>query len=183
MNSHTPDLTVFELKKIVEVNKTMNLLDLNGSRINFQSEFIITAKDSSKNYSATVVNQEELDQGTFNFENSIDGKFARKVIFQDNKHQNHFVAIKKLSNDKSTDPIICDIIVRLQELPSIEQSLLPPPEEISTPEIRDELQKEFAKIRNEEKNEGRNDFFTFGIICIILFIILVAYKVLKKNTN
>ena len=122
MNSHTPDLTVFEIKKIIEVNKTMNLLDLNGSKINFQSEFIITAKDSSKNYSATVVNQEELDQGTFNFENSVEGKFTRKVIFQDNKHQNHFVAIKKLSNDRSTDPIICDVVITLQELPSIEQS-------------------------------------------------------------
>ena len=182
MNSHTPDLTVFEIKKIIEVNKTMNLLDLNGSKINFQSEFIITAKDSSKNYSATVVNQEELDQGTFNFENSVEGKFTRKVIFQDNKHQNHFVAIKKLSNDRSTDPIICDVVITLQELPSIEQSSLPQ-DELSTPEIREDLQKEFAKIRNEETNEGGNIFFTFGMICLILFVILVAYKVLKKNTN
>jgi hypothetical protein len=190
-NSGVPKNFDFEIKKTIEVNKTMTLLDLNGSKKNFLTEFIIIAKDPTKKYLAVVTNQDDLDKGILTFEQSEEqGKYSRKVIYQENEHLNHYIAIKKLLDDKSPDPILCDVIIQLQELPAIEQSSLrPSPEEELNeqnetildekidPRMREELTEEFSKLTIPQSNDNT---FTFGIICLIVFVVLVSYKFLKK---
>jgi hypothetical protein len=205
MQQTTSPPKIAELKKTIEVNKTLNLLDINGSKKNFQSEFIVMAKDPTRKYLIAIVNQEDLDVGNLKFEASEEnGRYARKVIYQENKLQNHYLAIKKTPDDTSPTPVICDVIIQLQELPAIELSRLPEgpvpdePEGVESslessplekidPEMKAELQREFSKLskkseetKNEEDGGGNPPVFTFGIICLVLFAVLISYKFLKR---
>ena len=61
------DKKVLELKTTVEVEKSMKLIDINGKKINFRSECIVTPTSDEPFYIA-IVNQNDLDNGDVNFE-------------------------------------------------------------------------------------------------------------------
>ena len=110
--------TVYEIKKQVEVTNLMQLIDLNGTKKNFQSDFVVSVNEPNKNVNICVINQNQLDNGEFDFEQSENGKYSRRVIYKKNQHLNHYIALKKLTND--TDNVTCSLVVQLQELESEE---------------------------------------------------------------
>jgi hypothetical protein len=122
------DVQVLELKTKVEVDKSMKLIDINGKKINFQSDCIVQSS-SKEPFQIAIVNQEELDNGQINFE-MFNKSFSRRVRYEseNNEHVNHYIAFKKLKNDKDNDEktIPCDIVIRLKELP-MTQKRIPTP--------------------------------------------------------
>ena len=103
---------VFEVNKEMELTSMMQLVDLNGSMVNFQSDFTIT---STGDILVAIVNQHQLDNGEINFER-VNGSYSRRIVYQDNVHQNHFLALK--SAPSTTEK--CRIIIRLREvLPNV----------------------------------------------------------------
>jgi len=160
---------VFEINKTVEITKTMTLLDLNGTKVNFQSEFLISSKDPSIKYLIAVVNQDELDEGNINFEESIDGQMSKKIIYQENVHKNHFLSIKKHKNDISEEPITLHVVIRLSELPKIEQTIL---KKNTFLEESDNIVHENFLNRlpqnNLYKKNTNNYYLVFGILCLII---------------
>lgn len=104
-----------EIRKQIELNNTMTLLDLNGTATRFKSEFVITSKNPSRKYLIAVVTQTQLDNGDdIPFLLSEDqGVFARKVTYNLDVHLNHFISIKKQLDDADPDPFLCDVYIRL----------------------------------------------------------------------
>jgi len=123
---------VFELKKELSISNIMQLIDLNGSKKNFESKFILETTDPSKKVSVCVVNQDELDNGKINFEETERGKYSRRVTYQNDKHMNHYIAIKKHPDDRDEKSVECILIIHMKELPA-----LPKQEELAD-ESRDE---------------------------------------------
>jgi hypothetical protein len=109
---------VFEVNKEFSVTSIMQLVDLNGSMLNFQTEFTIATKDPSKTVLVAIVNQNQLDNGEINFEPTENGRYSRRITYRENTHLNHFIALKKQggggADDEST--IDCNIIIRLKEM-------------------------------------------------------------------
>lgn len=107
-------MPTLELKTSIEVEKSMKLIDINGKKINFQSDCIV--KGNPKNpFKIAIVNQNELDNGDINFE-VCSGNFSRRVTYEsaDNEHLNHYIAFKKMPNDEN--PVKAEVIVQLTEL-------------------------------------------------------------------
>ena len=115
-NGNTGDI-VYEVKKELSVSNIMQLIDLNGTKLNFQSEFILTTVDTSKKISICVVNQDELDNGKINFEETERGKYSRRITYQNNKHVNHYIAVKKHPSDKEENNVDCLLVIHMKELP------------------------------------------------------------------
>jgi hypothetical protein len=98
---------VFEVNKDMDLTSIMQLVDLNGTMVNFQSDFTIT---SPGEISVAIVNQHQLDNGEIQFE-KVSGSYSRRITYQENVHQNHFLGLK------SNPPTTCHITIRLKELP------------------------------------------------------------------
>lgn len=124
------DNTVYEVKKRISATNLMQLIDINGTKKNFQSDFVITLEEPIKKISVCVINQNQLDNGDFDFEETENGRYNRRVVYKKNQQLNHYIAIKKHHSDKSPDNINCDVIIHLQELepdvPSSPLSTKPP---------------------------------------------------------
>ena len=110
------DKKVLELKTTVEVEKSMKLIDINGKKINFRSECIVTPTSDEPFYIA-IVNQNDLDNGDVNFE-VCNGVFSRRVTYEseDDEHINHYIAFKKMPSTDEKKLIKPNVIVRLTEL-------------------------------------------------------------------
>ena len=110
------DKKVLELKTTVEVEKSMKLIDINGKKINFRSECIVTPTSDEPFYIA-IVNQNDLDNGDINFE-VCKGVFSRRVTYEseDDEHINHYIAFKKLPSTDEKKLVKPNVIVRLTEL-------------------------------------------------------------------
>ena len=98
---------VFEVNKDMDLTSIMQLVDLNGTMVNFQSDFTIT---SPGEISVAIVTQHQLDNGEIQFE-KVSGSYSRRITYQENVHQNHFLGLK------SNPPTTCHITIRLKELP------------------------------------------------------------------
>jgi len=129
----------FEVNKEIEVTPMMQLVDLNGTKVNFQSEFTVST-DPSKKIGIAIVSQEQLDNGDIRFEPLEEGgTYSRRITYQKNAHQNHFIALKKL--DKDETPVATRVIVRLKELPLVREEPRPEPQ----------------RRQNDRQNNNQND--------------------------
>ena len=154
----TEEDKIYEVKKDISVESVMQLIDLNGTSPNFQSDFVVSLKDPSKNILVCVVNQDELDNGDIRFERSEGGKYARRVTFCENKHLNHFIACKKDPSDRSGDNVDCNVVVHLKRLP-VKKVDPTPPTPPPTPQLnsdidqqtRDDLQKQLLALSQSDK--------------------------------
>jgi hypothetical protein len=110
------DKQVLELKTTIEVEKSMKLVDINGKKIHFRSECIVTPTSDEPFYIA-IVNQNDLDNGDVNFE-VCKGVFSRRVTYEseDDEHINHYIAFKKLPSTDEKKLVKPNVIVRLTEL-------------------------------------------------------------------
>lgn len=145
---------IYEMKKDISIDNVLQLIDINGTNPNFQSDFIVSLKDPSKKILIGVVNQDELDAGNINFEKVENGKYARRVTLAENKHINHFIACKKDPSESSTEPIECSLVVQLKKLP-LTKSIPTPPNTPSLREIndetRDDLQRQLLALSQSDR--------------------------------
>ena len=197
----TEEDKIYEVKKDISVDSVMQLIDLNGTSPNFQSDFVVSMKDPSKNILVCVVNQDELDNGDIKFERSEGGKYARRVTFSENKHVNHFIACKKDPSDKTENNVECNVVVHLKRLPLKKETPKPtPPTPPPTPQLnsdidqqtREELQKQLLALSQSEKYRDApsevplqvseptpyysNPYLIIGVICLAAFFYLLYKK-------
>lgn len=125
---------VYEVNKEIDVNSIMQLVDINGSMNNFQSEFVVSLKDPSKTILVAIVNQDQLDNGEINFQPTEGGVYSKRVTFQGD-HLNHFIALKK--NDQGEEDVKCNVMIRLKQL------------EAKEPEMKE--MKEMKRIENKDE--------------------------------
>jgi hypothetical protein len=118
-NGDSENDIVYEVKKELSVNNIMQLIDLNGTKKNFQSEFVLSTVDPAKKISICVVNQDQLDNGQIKFEETERGKYSRRITYQNNKHINHYIAVKKHSEDKEEKNVDCLLVIHMKELPPL----------------------------------------------------------------
>lgn len=122
-NLVNPNDTVYEVNKQIEVTPMMQLIDLNGTRVNFQSDFTVSVSDPTKQILVAIVNQNQLDEGgKLTFEpTDHTGKYSRRVTYLEKTHLNHYIAVKKM--DKDEIPIECSVIVKLKEIKPREENV------------------------------------------------------------
>jgi hypothetical protein len=198
------DVQVLELKTKVEVDKSMKLIDINGKKINFQSDCIVQSS-SKEPFQIAIVNQEELDNGQINFE-MFNKSFSRRVRYEseNNEHVNHYIAFKKLKNDDNDEKTIpCDIVIRLKELPMTQtRSPMPSPSHSQTysplpspthTHMNDDVNdindindvndvndvNDINDIVETNKNDN-NDNSIYRMIAIICFIVVIGMVVFRK---
>ena len=154
----------FEVNKEIEITPMMQLVDLNGTKVNFQSEFTVSS-DSNK-IGIAIVSQEQLDNGEIRFEPMEEGgTYSRRITYQKNAHQNHFIALKKL--DKDETPVAARVIVRLKELPFLrEEEPRPEPQRNiprdkafeEQPSMRNDIQKKLSSLSKREDYADARDY-------------------------
>jgi hypothetical protein len=144
---------IYEVKKELSISKIMQLIDLNGSKKNFQSEFILEIVDPNKKVNICVLNQDELDNGKINFEETERGKYSRRVTYQNNKHINHYIAIKKHMDDNDDKNVDCVLVIHMKELPPIIN------EEIDNANNADEEYELNSNIPNNTKEDIRKTLY------------------------
>lgn len=135
---------VYEVNKEIDVSSMMQLIDINGSMKNFQSEFTVKVNDPAKTVFVAIVNQEQLDNGDIHFEPTEGGLYSKRVTYQ-GEHLNHFIALKKNGGDE--EDIKCGVMIRLKELE-------PPKEEI---EVKDEKHVNFKTPIEDVLNPRNNE--------------------------
>ena len=181
-------LPVLELKTKVEVDKSMKLIDINGKKINFQSDCIVHSS-SQEPFHIAIVNQEELDNGQINFE-IFNKSFSRRVRYEseNNEHVNHYIVFKKLKDGKDNEKTIpCDIVIRLTELPMALQSSLqnqlqqsPLQSQLQQSQLQSPLQSPLQQSYSEIENTIENDNSIYRLIAIICFIVVIGMVIFKK---
>lgn len=174
---NTDQEQILELKTIIEIENNMKLIDINGKKISFKSDCIVSQKDNKK-FKIAIVNQNDLDNGNINFE-IFNNEFKRRVIYEslDGQHLNHYIVLKKIDND-TTDIIKCDIIIRLSEL-----KVNPEDKKIINPEIdKKEIEKKLYELSQLKEYRGENEisdkimYRNIGIFCIIIFILFILIR-------
>jgi len=172
-------MSKFKVTKDVEISSKMSLVDLNGSKSNFETKFTIKPHATDKyNYLVSVLSQDELDRGDYNFEQcEEDGTYSRKITRQDKEHQNYYIALKKHPTDKTDKTIKCNIDMELQELPTLEIDRIPMQslgkEEEAEPQRllplrRQEAEKEVVMLAVKEDFSIRYIYFIVAIVCFII---------------
>jgi len=197
------DRKVLELKTTVEVEKSMKLVDINGKKINFRSECIVTPTSDEPFYIA-IVNQNDLDNGDVNFE-VCKGVFSRRVTYEseDDEHINHYIAFKKLPSTDEKKLVKPNVIVRLTELdkPKKTPIFLPnepimsvlnspkgsnPPISTTTSLSPSQIDPQDVEMLKEKlyelsvSNEYNNQSTLYRNIAIGCFIVVVLFVILKK---
>ena len=135
---------VYEVNKEIDVSSMMQLIDINGSMKNFQTEFTVKVNDPSKTVFVAIVNQEQLDNGDIHFDPTENGLYSKRVTYQ-GEHLNHFIALKKQAGGDEED-IKCSVMIRLKELE-------PPKEEI----VKDEKHVNFKTPIEDVLNPSREN--------------------------
>lgn len=179
--------------KTIQVMKTMQILDLNGSKTDFVSDVSLAA---AQPILVAVVSQDQLDQGALNFvATSADGRFQQRVTSRSDgkKYQNYFLALKKDPADPTDTPVSCDVAINLRPLSDEEQvspiarpDLLAPS---TNPALKDELTKELYEtfvskpdfvtdpnVADVAQTENKDMFYTIGVIAVVLFFLVLARK-------
>ena len=114
--------------KTYTVNKVKQLVDLNGSSVNFDVNFRITSKDG-KPFQMLVVDQTTLDNNpNLEYKNVTEGQISGNVRSDKNVYQNHFLVLK------ADNPTMCEVELQKTELPRTVQ----PPMEIQQPSQKTE---------------------------------------------
>lgn len=204
------DRKVLELKTTVEVEKSMKLVDINGKKINFQSECIVTPTSDEPFYIA-IVNQNDLDNGDINFE-VCKGGFSRRVTYEseDDEHINHYIAFKKLPSTDEKKLVKPNVIVRLTELDKPQKTPvflpnepimsminepshgpistpLPSPSSLSSsPSLTNQIDPRDVEMLKEKlyelslSNDYNNQSALYRNIAIGCFIVVILFVILKK---
>lgn len=179
-------MAILELKTKIQVEKSTKLLDINGKKVNFQSDCIVKC-DPKKHFQVAIVNQYELDEGRINFE-ICKGEFSRRVKYEspENQHMNHYIVFKKMPNT-GDDDIEADVIVQLTELqqPEPQMSIIEPEpdsesnvEQISDPSEVEILKEKLYELSRTNEYTKQSSFYRN--IAIGCFVILILFVILKK---
>jgi len=113
---------ILELKTKIEIDKSMKLIDINGKKINFQSDCFIKPNNPNDTFYVTIVNQTDLDEGNIKFDIFDQVKegnmYKRRITYEsDNgEHLNHYIALKKLPKNVTDNTIQAEVVIRLTEL-------------------------------------------------------------------
>ena len=188
-------MEIIKIEEDVNVmGKKISLIDLNGSQSNFETKFQITSQPGAR-YVVSVISQDELDSGDFQFEAcDTDGSFSRKIIRQDQHHQNFYIGIKRHPDaDGGPDGVIkCHVIKRMRKLPPNESYALPPREgQQDVKEVQNVEQQEDASdsrpqatsvIQNNQaltqvpKDVDYNTLFIVGVVFIVIAMVIFNKK-------
>jgi hypothetical protein len=194
------------VKKIVEVNKTSTLLDLNGTKKNFTVNIKVKAKFPINRYVVAIVSQDQLDDNKFKYYNcDEDGEFSYKFSYKENKFKNYYLILKKKKDDTSENPVICSIDIESTELEVSEvkkndlqqqknQQELQKQEQLQQQQLQQQqlqqqqLQQQIDQKDFEEKQQILNliqstdsNISTYKTITIICFVCIILIFYLKNK--
>jgi acetyl/propionyl-CoA carboxylase alpha subunit len=185
---NNPTSPTLEVKTKVEVDKTMKLIDMNGKKISFRSECIVKPNNPNDKFYIAIVNQNDLDSGNINFE-VLDREYKRRITYEseDGQHLNHYIVMKKMPNNSTEAPILCDVIVRLTELETKEPEPIYSKIEYKEEE-KEEIKEKLLELSNSseykekeiehklEKDESKFNYRNIGFFCIIVFVLYILIR-------
>ena len=169
---------VLELKTKIEIENSIKLIDINGKKINFKSECLLKPNNPNDQFYVSILNQNELDTGNYNFEVFTGNVFKRLVTYEseDNEHLNHYIAVKKIDS-KTDKPIKCDVIIRLTELKQpgekVEKVELSPS---LSPSDKEELTNQVYELSLSDDYQDNSFYKNMGIFCIIVFVVFMIIR-------
>lgn len=152
-----------QTSKIYNIDKVQQLIDLNGERVNFYVNFIVTSENPDSEFEVVVLNQSQLDSEDLNKleYKKVKGKISGNVKSDQGIYQNYFLSIKSDTPTKVT--------VDLQFSEVAEKSVDSNKQTIETPPAKSSF---FSR-----------KFFIILIALIILGGVLYYFFYYKKNTN
>lgn len=123
-------------RKTYTLSKVKQLVDLNGSSVNFDVNFTVVSKDS-KPFQVLVVDQTTLDNNpTLEYKMVTEGQISGNVRNDKNVYQNHFLVLK------ADTPCECEVEIVKTELPKMIQ----PPVEVPPQLIQANHETDWKKI-------------------------------------
>lgn len=110
-----PLLTLSEQKQLIDLNQDKTLFDI---------EVSVTHKDQTASFEAVIINQTELDSGTFDYK-TFTGQLKARLTNNKPIYQNYFLCIKGKGD------VQYEIKLNPDPVPEPEQPLVPPIKKIA----------------------------------------------------
>lgn len=98
------------------LSNTIQLVDINHNIPNFKAQFMISSQSNTP-FEAVVVNQDQVDNNDFEFQNSSEsGTFGGEIVLDGEEHDSYYIAMK--SNEEN----IVNVNIQLDPLEVVDTS-------------------------------------------------------------
>jgi flagellar basal body-associated protein FliL len=160
-------------KKTYRLGKIKQLVDLNGSSINFDLNFKVSAKNGNPNtiFNVLVVDQKTLDNNNELTYKEVKGSISGNILADKNVYQNYFLVLKA---DK-----VCEVEVELMKknLPKTPENVISQPQSVQPQQ----------PLLTSPPKKKKSNFIKYILVAIIiiggLFLLWWLYKRKKGNTK
>ena len=170
------------LKKTVEVVKTNNLIDLNGTKTNFSSDIFVKSKRPIDLYAVAVASQSDLEKDAVTFVScDANGEFRHHFTVKDNTYNNYYLVLKKLKSDTSFAPIMCDVVATLTEIgltPIKQQKKVTFAD--TTPQPAHQLDAHQLDAHQQIQKGGLNSYHLVGLVCFLALVYIMLTRAKAK---
>ena len=165
--------------KKYQLSKIKQLIDLNGDKVNFESNFLVKSTNNAP-FEAIVIDQEAIDsQDPIVYKKVDNGELSGNIVWKKNIYKNYLLLLR------SSEPCECEVTIDLKEVeaeippPMPPQSMPQPPpssfrNEIVPPQVVKQQQVQ------PNKNEEGGIFRTILIIVAIVLAGFAGYWVYKN---
>ncbi len=125
------------ISKIVRLNKTKQLIDLNEDKINFELEFTVQSTDKKPFY-IVVATQEDLDSGNeLEYKDVENGIITGNITADKDFYKNYYLVLK--SNEENE----CNILINIKDIP--------PNQEFKNMLLQQQQQQQMEMYNNEQE--------------------------------
>jgi hypothetical protein len=171
------------ISKIVKLNKTKQLIDLNEDKTNFELEFNVQSMDNKPFY-IVVATQEDLDSGNeLEYKNVENGIISGNITADKDFYKNYYLVLK--SNEENE----CNININIKEIPpnqEFKNMLLQKQkqqQQIQEQEHIEMYNKEQQKIGKNDNTNDINNKWKYITILVGLLIggALIYYFFFRNN--
>jgi hypothetical protein len=153
-------MTSKEMHTLTTIRK---LIDLNKEMVNFTVSFRVASKNALP-FQGIVVTQDLIDEGKYEFRDSVNGEFTGTVSNETNTFTPHFLVLR------AEKPVECEVTISRQELPmKIEQ----------TPVVK---QQPILIPAHPETNWIRT-ILIVGILCLAGYLVYDWMNTKKENIS
>ncbi len=172
------------ISKIVRLNKTKQLIDLNEDKTNFELEFTVQSTDKKPFY-IVVATQEDLDNGNeLEYKDVENGIISGNITADKDFYKNYYLVLK--SNEENE----CSILINIKDIPPnqefknmlLQQQQLQKQREM---EMYNNEQQKLGNFKHESLTDDKNQKWKYITILIGIIIggALIYYFFFRNNVK
>jgi hypothetical protein len=169
------------ISKIVRLNKTKQIIDLNEDKTNFELEFTVQSTEKKPFY-IVVATQEDLDSGNeLEYKNVENGIISGNITADKDFYKNYYLVLNSKEENE------CNILINIKDIPPNQEfkNMLLQQQRQQQMEIHNKEQERLRKTQGETIPDDKNQRWKYITILIGLLIggALIYYFFFRNNVK